>query len=147
MEAATRRRSRKRDAILEYLRSSSAHPSAETIYEQLKPQHPDLSLGTVYRNLALFRQEGTVISVATFHGSERLDARTDPHAHFLCQDCGALIDVDVPCQALGAELEERYGLEIRRSELLFRGLCPRCRERAEIRPDPDVEKEPENRLF
>ena len=124
----TRRRSRKRDAILECLRSTNTHPSAEWIYEQLKPQHPDLSLGTVYRNLALFRQEGIVVRVTSYNGVDRLDACTHPHAHFLCERFGSLIDVDVPYEDLSAPLEARYGLNIRRCDLVFRGLCSDCKD-------------------
>ena len=63
-----RRHSKKRDAILSCIRRSHLHPSAEWIYTQLKPEHPDLSLGTVYRNLALFRESGEIVCVATVHG-------------------------------------------------------------------------------
>ena len=84
---------RKRDAILDYLRNTTAHPSAETIYTNLKSQIPDLAMGTVYRNLTLFKQQGLVSSVATVSGVERFDANTDPHVHFICTDCDAVIDL------------------------------------------------------
>ena len=123
-----RRHSKKRDAILNCIRQSRVHPSAEWIYAQLKPEHPDLSLGTVYRNLALFRESGEVVCVATVRGADRLDACTEPHAHFICEQCGAVLDVDVPQDDLRSNLETRYGVRVRRSELLFRGVCSACRE-------------------
>ena len=123
-----RRHSRKRDAILNCIRQSRVHPSAEWIYAQLKPEHPDLSLGTVYRNLALFRESGEVVCVATVRGADRLDACTEPHAHFICEQCGAVLDIDVPQDDLRSDLETRYGVRVRRSELLFRGVCSACRE-------------------
>ena len=123
-----RRHSRKRDAILNCIRQSRVHPSAEWIYAQLKPEHPDLSLGTVYRNLALFRESGEVVCVATVRGADRLDACTEPHAHFICEQCGAVLDVDVPQDDRRSDLETRYGVRVRRSELLFRGVCSACRE-------------------
>ena len=55
-----RRHSKKRDAILSCIRRSHLHPSAEWIYTQLKPEHPDLSLGTVYRNLAVKAERSSV---------------------------------------------------------------------------------------
>ena len=64
---------RKRDAILAYLRSTDVHPSADMVFANLKPEIPDLSLGTVYRNLSMFRQEGTIASVGTVNGVERFD--------------------------------------------------------------------------
>ena len=123
-----RRHSKKRDAILNCIRQSRVHPSAEWIYAQLKPEHPDLSLGTVYRNLALFRESGEVVCVATVRGADRLDACTEPHAHFICEQCGAVLDVDVPQDDLRSDLETRYGVRVQRSELLFRGVCSACRE-------------------
>ena len=62
---------RKRDAILTCLRQTTVHPSAEWIYAKLKPEIPDLSLGTVYRNLALFKQQGLITSLGTVNGVER----------------------------------------------------------------------------
>ena len=74
MERATRY-SKKREAILNAIRGSDAHPSAEWIYQALKPAHPDLSLGTVYRNLLFFQRQGTIQSVGnigtSIHGRIR----------------------------------------------------------------------------
>lgn len=126
--ATMRRHSRKRDAILQCIRESKEHPSAEWIYTQLKPEHPDLSLGTVYRNLALFRETGEIVSVATVHGVERLDAYTEPHPHFICNGCDAVLDIEIPTEDLRSNLEERYGYKVERSELIFRGLCKNCKE-------------------
>ena len=80
MEKAVRY-SKKREAILEAIRSTKTHPSADWVYQTLKPTHPDLSLGTVYRNLDFFRQHGTIISVGVVKGQERFDATTTPHTH------------------------------------------------------------------
>lgn len=88
-----RKHSKKRDTILEVIRSTDCHPSAEWIYAQVKPVHPDLSLGTVYRNLSLFEQNGDIITVATVDGQKRYDATTKPHTHFICESCGCVIDI------------------------------------------------------
>lgn len=127
--ATMRRHSKKRDAILSCIRNSKTHPSAEWIYTQLKPEHPDLSLGTVYRNLALFRESGEIVSVATVHGVERLDAYTEPHAHFICDQCDAVIDVDIPMEDLRTVLQKQYGCEVQRSSMIFHGLCECCKEK------------------
>ena len=91
--AGSQKHFRKRDAILEYLRGTKAHPSAETIFTDLKAQIPDLAMGTVYRNLTLFKQNGEIQSVATVKGVERFDGNVSPHVHFICSDCGAVLDL------------------------------------------------------
>ena len=119
---------RKRDAILDYLRQSKAHPSAETIYTALKPQISDLAVGTVYRNLTLFKQKGLVSSVATVSGVERFDANTDPHVHFICTGCDAVIDLDemqVP-GALRQAAAQCCGGRADACQLSFTGLCREC---------------------
>lgn len=120
---------RKRDAILDYLRQSKAHPSAETIYTELKPQIADLAMGTVYRNLTLFKQQGLVSSVATVRGVERFDATTDPHVHFICSDCDAVIDLhemQIPDSLLGMATA-CCGGEISGCQLSFTGVCQNCK--------------------
>ena len=87
------RYSKKREAILAAIQGTSCHPSAEWIYQQLKPSHPDLSLGTVYRNLIFFQERGDIRSVGVIQGQERFDAVVTPHSHFVCEYCGAVIDL------------------------------------------------------
>ena len=121
---ALHKRSKKREAIYECVRATKTHPTAEWVYGQLKPSIPDLSLGTVYRNLAMFRQEGKLISVGTVDGMERYDANTTPHAHFVCTHCNAVIDVDVP---LPEELIASVDCgSVHHCELNFFGVCHSC---------------------
>ena len=130
MEASSKN-FRKRGAILNYLQQSCQHPSAETIYTDLKSQIPDLSMGTVYRNLTLFKQQGMVTSVATVKGVERFDANTDPHVHFICSDCDAVIDLhqlQTP-EALCAEAEGYIGCKVGACQLSFTGQCRTCYEK------------------
>ncbi len=125
-----RKRSKKREAILNCVCGTKIHPSAEWVYQQLKPQIPDLSLGTVYRNLALFRQEGTIVSLGTVGGLERFDGRTTPHVHFICDVCGAVHDVDdlqVPHQ-LSQQVEGFVGGSVSGCTLSFSGRCNTCLE-------------------
>lgn len=86
MERATRY-SRKREAILNAIQSTDCHPSAEWVYQTLKPTHPDLSLGTVYRNLVLFQQQGLIQSIGVVKGQERFDGvhcpPQSPYLHLL----------------------------------------------------------------
>ncbi len=119
---------RKRNAIYDCLCRSHAHPSAEDIYARLKPQIPDLSLGTVYRNLKLFRQQGLAIVAATVDGVERFDGCTAPHAHFICTGCSAVTDLEdllLP-QALTQSAEGHTGGRVAEYQLSFSGLCRDC---------------------
>ena len=119
---------RKRDAILSYLRSTDVHPSADMVYAHLKPVIPDLSLGTVYRNLAMFRQQGTIASVGTVNGVERFDGNTVPHVHFICTDCSAVIDMpqlQVP-ERMTRLAENQIGGRVSACSLTFTGQCSQC---------------------
>ena len=124
---------RKRDAILHYLQSVTDHPSAEKVFTQLKPEIPDLSMGTVYRNLNLFKQQGLAVSVATVKGVERFDGNTDPHVHFICQDCDAVIDLmdmEIP-DSLKSVAESSSGGRVSECILCFSGLCQDCTKKAD----------------
>ena len=126
--AANSKHFRKRDAILDYLRQSKAHPSAETIYTDLKTQIPDLAMGTVYRNLTLFKQQGLATSVATVDGVERFDGNTGPHVHFICTDCNAVIDLhqmEVP-DSLRSMAASCCGGQVDGCNLSFTGSCRNC---------------------
>ena len=119
---------RKRNAILNCLRSTTVHPSADWVYTQLKPEIPDLSLGTVYRNLNYFREQGTIISLGTVGGVERFDGNTTPHVHFICTGCHAVIDL--PEIAVPQELSESAAMstggQVNSCSLTFTGLCGQC---------------------
>ena len=126
--AAHEKRFRKRDAILEYLRGTNAHPSAETIYTDLKHDIPDLAMGTVYRNLTHYKEQGLVSSVATVRGVERFDANTDPHIHFICQSCDAVIDLmemQIP-GTLQSTASQCCGGRADVCNLSFTGTCREC---------------------
>ena len=126
MEAA--KQFRKRNAIIACLQGTTSHPSAEMVYEMLQKEHPDISLATVYRNLARFKSQGLVSSVATVRGVERFDAMTHPHVHFICSGCDAVMDLpqmEIP-EDLSEEAEEISGCRIQECRLTFTGLCEKC---------------------
>ena len=119
---------KKRDAILTCLRGTTTHPSAEWIYMQLKDEIPELSLGTVYRNLAYFKETGKAISVGTVKGIERFDGNTSPHVHFICNSCDAVMDLPqmtVP-QELCRQAAQGTGGQVASCQLTFTGTCSQC---------------------
>ena len=127
MEAAVKQ-FRKRNAILACLQGTTSHPSAEMVHQMLQKEHPDISLATVYRNLARFKSQGLVSSVATVRGVERFDAMTHPHVHFICCSCDAVMDLprmEIP-ESLTMEAEEISGCHVQDCRLTFTGLCEKC---------------------
>ena len=128
MEQHPQKHFKKRDAILTCLRSTTVHPSAEWIYEQLKESHSDISLATVYRNLALFKKQGLINSLGTVDGVERFDGNTHPHVHYICAGCGKVMDLpdlQTP-EDLQAAAERSSGGRVESCQLTFHGVCGRC---------------------
>lgn len=122
------RYSKKREAILEILNSTHSHPSAEWIYLHLKERYPDISLGTVYRNLAQFKEQGRIISVGNVGGVERFDAHCEPHSHFICSQCGSVQDLEqlqIP-ENLCADAARETSAKVDHCWLTFSGLCAQC---------------------
>lgn len=121
--------SRKRDAMLDVICSTNTHPTAEWIHNRLKGEFPNLSLGTVYRNLTLFKEQGLIVSVANVNGQERFDGDTSAHAHFVCTKCGAIMDVDCVggSQSFDDRIAAMYDCEVDRHTITFYGTCSRCR--------------------
>lgn len=123
--------SRKREAILNAIRSTTSHPTAEWVYQKLKPLYPDLSLGTVYRNISQFKKDGTIMSVGTVNGQERYDGNTKPHTHFVCLNCGAVLDIpgEFMKDGINEEVSKKFNIQVDDYEIMFRGICSDCLKR------------------
>jgi len=121
------RKTKQREAILSVLRSTTSHPTAAWIYEQVRKEIPDISLGTVYRNLRLLREAGEIMEIDLSGTFSRFDGNQDNHYHLRCERCGRLFDVDEP---VNTEIDERVarktGFKISYHRLEFRGLCQEC---------------------
>lgn len=115
------------------MRNTTCHPTAEWVYQQLKPIYPDLSLVTVYRNLAMFKETGAIQSIGVVNGLERYDAQVKPHAHFICTCCGKV--TDLPMAKLAPALMEDAGrmadAAVTGYQLQFTGVCAVCNENNE----------------
>ncbi len=121
--------SKKRQAIYDCLRGTTSHPTADWIYHQLHADFPDLSLGTVYRNLSQLKNAGLIQSVGVVAGQERFDANISPHTHLICKGCGTvrdLFEITLPDEIMQAA-QAASGYEISGVSLRFTGLCPKCR--------------------
>jgi Fur family peroxide stress response transcriptional regulator len=129
-EVFMQRFSKKRQAILDCLRSTTSHPPAEWIYANLQAAYPTLSLATVYRNLNQLKDAGVIRSLGVVDGHERFDGNPAPHSHALCCRCGAIIDIEAmnASREMIAAVEQATGFRVSETSLQFRGLCSRCAE-------------------
>ena len=127
MELSTKQ-FRKRNAILECLKNTQAHPSAETLHQMLQKEHPDISLATVYRNLTLFKNQGLIKSLGTVNGIERFDGNTMPHVHFVCGSCDSVLDLPQlePPESLCSAAAKATGGQVTGCQLMFTGTCQNC---------------------
>ena len=132
--AQPRRNSKQRTLVLDVLKASHEHPNAEEVYLAVKQQLPDISLGTVYRNLNLLEEMGQIIRIQTGIGGDRFDAVTPMHPHLICTECGGVSDLD--CQ-IDKETEllrqalQTSGAQIQDVQIRAWGICGRCRENKE----------------
>lgn len=130
-----RRRSAQRERIWRIVADDKSHPTALRIYDRLRRESPNVSLGNVYRNLGILAEEGRLLRRAFKDGAERFDASTGDHCHFVCDRCRAIIDLDLPIHAeITAEAGKKTSHEIKGHTIQFYGTCTACRE--QVRPAP-----------
>jgi Fur family transcriptional regulator, peroxide stress response regulator len=122
------RNTRQRDKIYKVLMKTRTHPSADWVYKQLKEEMPELSLGTVYRNLRILKEQGKIQELPCGRNCDRYDADISNHYHLVCENCGAVDDVDMPEQkGINAEAEKRNSCTIKGHRIVFFGLCKECK--------------------
>jgi len=121
------KKSRQRENILEFLRDTETHPSADWIYERLKKDFKNLSMGTVYRNLGILIDQGFVRKIDFGSTFDRFDANVTKHYHFICERCGAISDLEMPFDDMlnrKAAMAGRF--EVRHHRIEFFGVCEKC---------------------
>ncbi len=118
--------SKQREVILEVLRSTDSHPTANWVYERCREKLPKISLGTVYRNLTELKAEGEALEIAVGDGLQHFDGNTHEHMHFLCNNCGAILDCDVPKNNLKSYLQKKLSCAVVGSGYVFSGICRSC---------------------
>lgn len=124
---AATRYSRQRELIYQSVCASREHPTAEMVYAALKPEHPGLSLGTVYRNLHLLAGEGKLVRMP--FPVERFDGDLHSHSHFCCERCGRVMDVELPYDdTLDTEARAQLNCDVARHSVVFYGTCADCAE-------------------
>ena len=88
--------SRQRDSIKEFLASRKDHPTADVVYAGVRQSFPNISLGTVYRNLTLLADMGEIARLRVGDGVDHFDYNISPHYHFICSECGCVTDLELP---------------------------------------------------
>lgn len=122
--------SRQREAIKSYLCGREDHPTADMIYTSIRGDFPNISLGTVYRNLSLLVELGEIRKI-TSDGADRFDARTAPHNHFICRKCGRVMDVMIPVEDPVKRVNRDWNQgEVEECRMEFYGICSQCTDSA-----------------
>ncbi|MCM1466775.1 MAG: transcriptional repressor [Alistipes sp.] len=125
--------SRQREAIKNYLMSTKAHPTADMVYNKIREEYPNISLGTVYRNLALLVEQGEAVKVPSLDGCDHFDGDTSVHYHFICTECGSIVDLDAQVVGNLTKLHEHanrnFAGSIEGSSLYFYGKCECCKDK------------------
>jgi len=121
------RKSKQKDSILRVVKETNSHPTAEWIYEQVRREIPNISLGTVYRDLNLLKQEGEISELDLGGTLRRFDGNIQNHYHFRCEQCGRVFDMDEPVIGeIDKRIIQKTGFKVSHHVLEFRGLCKTC---------------------
>ena len=130
------KRSRQRERILELLRDTGRHPAAGWVYNELKEEFPGLSMGTVYRNLSVLMDQGLINRIDFGSTFDRFDANTGPHYHFVCDQCGAITDLEIPVDpSLNDRVNRTTPFTARRHRIEFYGICSRCEQLSRLQEE------------
>jgi len=121
------RKSKQKEAILRLVKGMTSHPTADCVYEEVRREIPNISLGTVYRNLRLLQQEGKILELDLAGTISRFDGNVQDHYHFRCEQCGRIFDVDRPVdREIDSLVSRKMGFKVSYHRLEFRGLCKDC---------------------
>ena len=126
---ATFKFSRQRESIKQYLASTKEHPTADMVYMHVKEDYPNISLGTVYRNLNLLTDIGEALKIATPDGADRFDGCVKPHNHFFCTECRRVLDLDLDMkeiEQINKAAATNFDGIIESSNTIFYGKCGDC---------------------
>ncbi len=123
------RMTKQRKAILEALKNTDTHPTADEIYEEVKEEIPNISLGTIYRNLNVLDEMDEIMVLDYGSTYSRFDGYADNHYHFQCNECDEIYDLDMEVQkSLDKAVEKNYPFQVEDHRLEFYGICPECQE-------------------
>jgi len=112
--------------VYETLKASTEHPTAEMVFLEVRKTLPKISLGTVYRNLGVLKEQGLIFEIPGPHHTMHYDANLEPHAHFICEECGTIVDVWDCRKPSCRGKDQLQGFVVQHWNVEFRGLCQDC---------------------
>lgn len=119
--------SKQREEILGYVKSVNSHPTAEEVYGEMRKKLPNISLGTVYRNLDRLSLEKKIRRITHIGAKDRFDGNTKSHYHMICASCGKIIDLHIDyLDKLDNDIEKISNLQVLSHKAVFNILCPNC---------------------
>ena len=119
--------SKQRDSIKKFLKSRKDHPTADTVYVNVRKSFPNISLGTVYRNLTLLADIGEIAKIRVGDGVDHFDAITTPHYHFVCNECGTVMDLETESEDILSDIRiQNFKGQIEGHRTYFYGRCESC---------------------
>lgn len=119
-----------RSLVLDAVNRLQCHATAEDIYDEIVRDHPNISRGTVYRNLKQLSEAGEIRKLEVPGGADRYDHLTHNHYHARCLKCGKVFDVDMDyIENLASFVKDTHGFAISGHDIMFKGLCPKCKEK------------------
>jgi Fur family transcriptional regulator, peroxide stress response regulator len=121
------RKTKQKEAIIKVLQQTKLHPDADWIFQQVKQEIPNISLGTVYRNLRLLKEAGIIQELLSQDEISHFDGNTGVHYHFRCDSCGRIYDIEETVdKAIERRVAQKTGFKVLRHHLELSGLCLDC---------------------
>ncbi len=131
-----RRHTIQKDLVLNAVMQMHGHVSADEVCEYIRIEHPNIGKGTVFRNLGILAEEGKIRRVEIPDGADRFDSTLKRHYHIRCVKCGKVFDVDMEeIKDLEERVADRHGMIFTDYDILFKGICPECQEKARRNAD------------
>lgn len=123
----SRRYSKQRQMILDTIRANPIHPTADAVYKIVSEEHPEISLGTVYRNLNLLAEMGEIKKVESASSKEHFDGNNSFHPHLICKKCGNVYDVPlVSVEGINSAISEKTEHRVEECKVILHGVCKKC---------------------
>ena len=114
--------------VFETVNRLQCHATADEIYDAIVQEHPNISRGTVYRNLNRLCEMGKIRRISIPGGADRFDHLCHEHYHAKCVECGRVFDVEMEyIQDLSDRIRDTHGFEVTGHDILFKGICPECK--------------------